>query len=275
MFVSPADTVTTRYLQKARRSAERKIKTVNKSESICDRQADPPQDLNATEEERPFRRRPCDTVGSLCDYALSKSWNMPQLRRIWSFGYNTESIANIICNLPTSVQSSVEQVSSSWEKLIQKTGSNTLILEFEGLKDQAELSRSENQSMLDMLHPLESNNRAQYALLTMNFDAATQMRIGFRSNQNMAEILGLHTEEFDARLASHDLALPSTDLDCIRIFLHLLLEDLPIPGSPCIRYLRLASGAGGHKHFMLVCWCSLALHDIHGNVVEVRHTAIG
>ena len=75
---------------------------------------------------------------------------------------------------------------------------------------------------------------------------------------------------FQNRLACHDLALPFCDLDCVSIFLHLLLNDLHVPGVPSIKYVRFWSGSGGSStSHMLVCWCTFCILDSQGRVIEV------
>jgi hypothetical protein len=75
-------------------------------------------------------------------------------------------------------------------------------------------------------------------------------------------------EELSARLAHHDLALPFSDMDCIRIFLHPLLHELAQPGMPHVEYVRLFSRGRGDPVYQLVCWCTLSLADGEGRVVE-------
>jgi hypothetical protein len=86
----------------------------------------------------------------------------------------------------------------------------------------------------------------------------------------MSRLLSMPIEELDARLSRHDLALPFSDMDGVRIFVHILLHELATPGVPHVKYVRLCSRAGGGSLPQLVCWCTLSLVDGDGRVVEVK-----
>ena len=90
----------------------------------------------------------------------------------------------------------------------------------------------------------------------------------------LPRMLDMHMEELVARLTHYHLALPFSDMDGIRIFLHLLLHELTTPGVPHVKYVRLCSRARGDSLFQLVCWCTLSIADEDGRVVEVMTRSI-
>jgi hypothetical protein len=115
---SPADAVTTRYLQTARRSAQRKAKPRQDklaSES-SGKKATTQKGMRKDLEIIPTNPRLCtpsfDTVRLLCRLASEMGWTLNELNRGWSFGYNTEHIANIIRNLPPDVLDCIKQASA-------------------------------------------------------------------------------------------------------------------------------------------------------------------
>jgi hypothetical protein len=267
MFRSPADTVTTRYLQRARRSAERKGKEVPKvKRSKID---DLPQDGG-----RPFNRRflgLSHPMSPLCEFAAKQGWTLPSLCRVWSFGFNPENIANLLSHLPPTILSSINQALSSLTKLSQTNGSKLLHDTQACSKNTLGSYDSGCKAALDALivDDVCLLQDSENAVLTMAFDVSTQIRQTFWFNQHLPILWGMNEREFQNRLVCYDLPLPFCDLDSLRIFLHHLLNDLHVPGVPRIKYVRFSSGSGASTCHMLVRWCTFSILDSQGRVTEV------
>jgi hypothetical protein len=280
---SPADAVTTRFLQNARRSAERKTKQRRKKSA-------PENTGNISIQQQFCQSTPHrgmftplqDRVHSLCRLASDNGWNLTELNRIWSFGYDPDHITSIIFNLPSCIHDCIQHASECWLR-IAKTKMNQPLDNMSIKANAGNLSWSASTCCAALREQVthqsgDIGSDHSTAVLSMTFDASTQMRTGFWLSPSMSRLLNMPMEELSARLAHHDLALPFSDMDCIRIFLHLLLHELAQPGVPHVKYVRLCSRSRGDPVYQLVCWCTLSLADGKGKVVEVKcikynHTA--
>jgi hypothetical protein len=270
MELSAADGITARVLQKARRSAERKGKP-RKIEKCSSRQIQ--QRIDGL-----FFHTNARTVGkfnvlSLCHFAHSQGWHLPQACRIWSSGFCPEIIVNILSQCPLSIKGGIGQATQMWAKpsrALSKSLADASNQDVGEIREQ--YANPHCVAALDILRMDCASLMLENVLLPMlvlRFDGSTQMRTGFWTNKSLAAMLGLDEIELHARLASHDLCLPFADIDTVIILLHLLLRDLTVPCVPRVKYVRLIPTSGAHFRSSLVCWCSFAVTNADGCVVEV------
>ena len=261
------ESITTRRLQMARRSAQKKPKSraksiETKSNSVqCGNYQTGKQLIHSVGTE-------FDVVQMSC-FSATLGWNLHPLRRIWSFGFKFEAIASILKQMPFSVQSCVQQSFRTWEKITQENGTHTLKHTFGSWFD-IERTADEflQQSVFLVNHP-EHSAESSYAFLKMTFDPETQLRTNFTSNRAAAVMFGMSESELQSRLASYDLELPFSALDTVCVFLHLLLRDLAVPSVVRVKYLRFDTGTVGSGRYRLICWSTLSITDDSGRVVEV------
>jgi hypothetical protein len=209
---------------------------------------------------------PFDTVHALCRLASDRGWTLTELNRVWSFGYDPEHIASIIVNLPPTIHDCVQQASAFYCLSAIQTRKNKSV-DDHTVAGTGRMSMSASACCAALTgsssgpHPSSpgSSGAVAPATLGMTFDARTQMRNGYWPSPSMSRLLNMPVEVLNARLARHELALPFSDMDGVRIFLHLLVHELTIPGAPHVKYVRLCSRGGGGSLFPLVCWCSLSL----------------
>ena len=278
--LSPADTVTTRFLQKARRSAERKCKprsekiqdsrfSVKRGSQIVNKDGTTTQALDSTS--APEQATQTETsrskflinsnrLRSVCEFASSQGWTLPSLHRIWSFGFDCDHVSTLLYSLPPSLLRCFSHVSNTWDSILKTHSPEALRQKFGCWLDK------------DNVVATELDQNPFLCKLTMTFDASTQMRTGFVANGPLASMLAMNHDALNHRLASYDLALPFCELDFVCIFLHQILRELTVPGVWRVKYLRLMSGNGLHQRCLLVRWCSFAQVDGDGRVVEVRYT---
>jgi hypothetical protein len=118
------------------------------------------------------------------------------------------------------------------------------------------------------------NSNASYGILSMSFDPETQDRKHVVINSCLSRMTGMHKEELLARLASHDLDLPLTQLDTLRVMLYMTLRCFAVPGLPRVKYLRFCVGQGVYRRCVLMCWCSFSVVGPDDKVTEVLIIAI-
>ena len=99
----------------------------------------------------------------------------------------------------------------------------------------------------------ELSTDADVGFLSIIFDPLSRRRQQLHANPRMADLFGMHHEEFLARTASGDLPLPFTDLDSVLIVIYMATFDLVCgAGKPREVFVRLRSGRGRSAHGRLV-----------------------
>ena len=208
----------------------------------------------------------------LLGLTLREQWTYPPIHRLVSYGYNAESIANIIAAVPRSITDAIGQALRSLHGIVKSTGIRALHNRLAGWHQVAFPSDPKAHEAISVLKP---GNETLWEFDTfrsihrMTVDSVTQCRKEIQINPCTEFALGMHTEEFLSRLAAHDFPLPLTELDFIRIFLDLILGGVAVPGMPRARYIRITVGPSGQKKYLLVLWCTLSILGPDERVVEV------
>ena len=208
----------------------------------------------------------------LLGLTLREQWTYPPVHRLVSYGYNAESIANIIGAVPRSITDAIGQALRSLYGIVKSTGISTLHDRLAGWHQVAFPSDPKAHEAISLLKPgLETlwESDTFRSIHRMVVDPVTQCRKEIQINPCTEFALGMHAEEFLSRLAAHDFPLPLTELDFIRIFLDLILGGVAVPGMPRARYIRITVGPSGQKKYLLVLWCTLSILGPDERVVEV------
>ena len=277
----PADTVTTRKLQLARRSAERKGKSrqASNNESRVSGQLSVKRSFSDKTDVCNHPRSPGTTqchltkiksspptaeqgIRLLQEFALSQGWTLPALCRIWSLGLSCEPLLSLFRQLPPSMLRCFGHINSAWENILKYHGSESLKQKF-GFWLNAD----------DALATGLDRNPA-LCKLTMTFDASTQMRTGFITNHSMAHLLDTNVDALNRSLASYALPLPFCEVDFVCVFLHQSLRELTIPGVWHVKHLRIIPLGATRERSQLVSWYTFSEVDSNGRVFEVRDRPI-
>ena len=274
---SPADTVTTRKLQLARRFAERKGKPrpASKKESRI-------SGLLSVNRSFSYKADACNHTRSrgnlqchskqikslppkaekgillLQEFALSQGWTLLALCRTWSFGLSCEQLLSLFRQLPASVLKCFGHINSTWDSILKYHSAKSLNRKFS--------------SWLNAGCALATGLDRNPALckLTMTFDASTQMRTAFIANHSMAYLLNMNLDRLNRNLASFELPLPLCEVDFVCVFLHQSLRELTIPGVWHVKHLRIIPLGAARERSQLVSWYTFSEVDTDGRVVEVR-----
>ena len=277
----PADTVTTRKLQLARRSAERKGKPRSASNNAskvfrpsshkrcC---SDKLQSCSDPQLQRTAQRHIMQIASSpskaeqgmllLHEFALSQGWMLPALCRTWSFGLNCEHLLVLLRQLPPSMLRCFGHINSAWENILKYHGS-------ESLKQKFGFSLNSDDAFASGL-----DRNSTLGKLTMTFDASSQMRTAFITNHSMSYLLNMNHDVLNCSLASYELPLPFCEVDFVCVFLHQSLRELTIPGVWHVKHLRLVPRGATREQSQLVSWYTFSAVDGDGRVVEVRDRPI-
>lgn len=263
-----AESITTRRLQIARRSAEKKQKTrttVKDHKTIMSFQKQEGVRLLL------FSGGSIDP-SPLTRFAAARGWNsLLPLNRIWSLGFKFEVIAGIILQLPPSLQSWIRQSLGTWDRIIQENETQSLKSSFGSWINIESIDDNFLQESISLLNNPQLPFESSQAVLRMKFDPVSQMRTDFWFNRAACAMFGMCEREFYCRLASYDLDLPFSELDTACVFLCLLLRDLAVPSVVRVKYLRFSTRSGLSR---LICWSTLSIADSSGRVVEVRLATI-
>ena len=188
----PADTVTTRKLQLARRSAERKGKprpasnkesrvtgqlsvtrSISDKADICNHSRSPGTAQCQLTQIKSSPPKAEQVFLLLQEFALSQGWTLPALCRTWSFGLSCEQLLSLFRQLPHSMLKCFGHINSTWDRILKCHSATSLKQKFG--------------SCLNADESLATDLDRNPALckLTMTFDASTQMRRGFITNHSM------------------------------------------------------------------------------------------
>ena len=93
--------------------------------------------------------------------------------------------------------------------------------------------------------------QAEVGLVRVDYDPATQRRLGVSANSAAAKLWGLHREELLARFAAHDVPAMFTDLDAM----HNFAADMSAPlESDRVLYVRMCFGGREAERGLLVAF---------------------
>ena len=116
-------------------------------------------------------------------------------------------------------------------------------------------------------------------LISINFDSVSGRRRQILANSCMAELLGMHNEEYLARTANRDLPFPYSALDCLCLFLYISVRDSFPSTSPRELYARMQSRVGSKRRGMLVVSRGLTVanqltqtSEVHSQNPETEYT---
>ena len=243
MFKSPAAAVTTRVLQKARRSAERKR---------------PPRSLSNTKVAAQHIGFDQESKSPTSDISIQPN----QIAPVQSYGakkhiccrlgYSSARIDEILRHLPLSVHDSVARISFDCSPLGHCVGSKQACPS-SGLRVKKANALLEN--------PLRPR-------LVVAFEISTMQKRGIKINGAMEHLLNM--DENDLRNTRYDLDFLFCDLDCVCLYLCELLQDFIAPFSPRIKYTRLTNESNYNGQRSLVRWCSHSILPSNSTILEVR-----
>lgn len=174
-------------------------------------------------------------------------WGLDQLGKISIMGYHTESVKKSLVALPSQNLSEIDAAIKAFEampKTPKIISSTTLASSPFGAS-----------WMAGSEHIWDMSTDVGFA--TVAFDPASLSRRRLIANPRIADILGMHHEEYLARTASRDLPLPCTEIDSLLLFLFMTVRDIFIKASPREVYLRAWTGAGAARRGLLVHICSI------------------
>ena len=248
----PAEMVTTKYLQKARRFAERK-------------KMPPPPPIATQIDVRHDAVCPTESVTESSNPAISlrhappyKPPGLPPLGRACCTGYCPVRIGDLLRMLPRYVFESAAHVNkNAFDKATWSSFS---------VKEQldARLGNPQTKECALRWPPQENPSTAH---LTITFEISTQIKKDIKANRTMENLLVKNADNF--RRLEYDLDFLFNDMDCLCLFLCDLLRDQTTPSAPRIHYTRLMPGGQEHGQCILVCWTAHVVLTGNGQVMEV------
>ena len=245
MTWSPADAVTTRVLQKARRAAERKrpprlsnMKTFLAAHhnAFYQESKSPKCDISKQPKHMP----------PIPSYSVKK-------QICCCLGYCHVHIGEVLGHLPLSAHELVARISS-------QSSPQSLCVTSQHTWFSSCLSEHSTRALLK--HP-------SLAQLTTAFEISTLDKKGIKVNAAMEQLL--NNDRHYWRNSRYDLDFLFCDLDCVCLYLCELLQDRIAPCSPRIKYTRLMPRGETKGRCLLVCWCSHSILQSNSTIVEVRH----
>ncbi len=197
----------------------------------------------------------------------STSWTASELNRVWSFGYSHNQISRNIHSLPCALKLSLDRAFISLRRVLEASLDSSKSETSGWCKDIEDYHECfPDFDVLMHCCTVGLDSYESKGLLIITFDTSTQTRNKIIANETMAKMHCMGLNEFLSKLSENQLTFPSPDLDAISVYLHAMLSDLPSPGSPRVRYMRLCNKTGS----MLLRWTMIFILNNQGMVVEVR-----
>jgi hypothetical protein len=192
---------------------------------------------------------------------LQLGWIQEHLLRIMRMGHHVDFLTKFLVCLPTQQRVDIGNVLD----MAQTMGMHCRLSALSVMQHRSEHSGPSFECpSLDGNEQLwELNTDVGFTL--MSFDPAPMQRNRIVVNSRVAGIFGMHREEYLARAAARDLAVPMTELDGLIVLLYISVRDSFGDGSPMEVYFRARAGHGP----TLLCIRTVAATDA-GRIREVR-----
>jgi hypothetical protein len=110
-----------------------------------------------------------------------------------------------------------------------------------------------------------------FALVGLDFDPNTQMRINVRANSRAALLWNMRKGELLLRFANYDLPLPYTEVDWLRV---LILDLQSYFKNVTSHYYRMMVGSGTDARAMMVCVTKIKTFNSLGRISQVSLCSI-
>ncbi|EKX31810.1 hypothetical protein GUITHDRAFT_149049 [Guillardia theta CCMP2712] len=179
--------------------------------------------------------------------AKSVGINPMILRRIWEVGLNPDNFMSIILNMPPVMKAAFnegcEVLSKRYILHLQKMRGQIAAPHPRSMQQQHLFSLVFDDAEAEIAHVSRMLGHERFLCFTFNPESGERIRCSLGADY--AEIFGLHTEEFMARLASNDLPIPSTEIDMFCIVVYYFCNGL---NETCDFYVRLDNYGSSKQH---------------------------
>ncbi len=109
--------------------------------------------------------------------------------------------------------------------------------------------------------------KTEVGLVLLDYDPATQRRLGVAANSAAAKLWGLHREELLARFAAHDVPTMFTDLDAV----HHFSAEMAMPlESERVVYVRMCFGGREARRGLLAAFGKDQQYNALGQLCQVH-----
>ena len=239
--------MTTRVLQKARRSAERKRppRLSNMKAQVAAHHVAFHQQSTLPKSDISMQLKAPKQMPPIPSYGVKK-------QICCCLGYCPVRLGDLLRQLPLAIHESVARISFQSSHLSHSVASQHAWFS-------SGLSEYSTRALLK--HP-------SIAQLIMAFEISTLDKKGIKLNAAMEQLLD--SDRQDWRNSRYDLDFLFHDLDCVCLYLCELLQDRIAPCSPRIKYTRLTPGGKTQGQCLLVRWCSHSILQSNSTIMEVR-----
>ena len=206
---------------------------------------------------------PRDNFVPLNKYVVGISWGLQQLMKFSARGHPIDNLAKFLMsqyftkNLVT-----ISEVIQSSKKLADAIHTNTELKAVDNNFTASNSHMDGSESMWDI--------NIDVGFVSISFDTVSGKRRRVLANPRMAQLLGMHNEEYLARTANRDLPFPYTALDSLLIFLYTSVRDSFPSSTPRELYARMHSGVGASRRGMLAVSRGLTVVNSSAQTSEVR-----
>jgi hypothetical protein len=206
----------------------------------------------------------------MCFLETNGRWAHTPLRQWWNFGFESESILRILQHLPQGLSSAMYRLLDTLHFLSESSAYRLQLISrlVDSISNTGELSAQDDKRKQFEDEEVEWEKEEVFALICLDFDPSTQMRISVRSNSRAALLWNLKKNELLLRFANYDLLLPFTDLDWLRV---LVLDLRSYFQNVTVHYYRMMVGSGMDARAMIVCVTKIKTFTSMGRISQVSH----
>jgi hypothetical protein len=196
--------------------------------------------------ERPLETPSSLSLGNIRQREIRKAWSFLPIFRYWTMGYNQTALSRCFDLIPADIGFLLQKI---LEKVEEDMTNRIMHLK--------EVTRMCKQSSTEM-NSDEVYHISEQSLwdgdetcphMTIRYDPVSQHRKNVQVNKKMANIVGVHIEEYLARYAAYDIGIPMPFED----FICIMMDDvLSIPVNKKEIYHRLIATSGCNQAALVV-----------------------
>ena len=184
-------------------------------------------------------------------------WGSDQLKRFSAMGHTTGYLTQFLLSRSDLLTPICETV----RKIADIFGASVFLANRTiGFSGPGPSTRYFDSCILDGSEPFWSVNTS-ISFLSITYDSESKRRRHLIASPGIASLVSMHHEEYLARVANNDLALPCTKLDSLLLFLFMTIRDTCTSCFIRETYIRMCSGSGLARRAYLVHHRSIILSN--------------
>ena len=187
-------------------------------------------------------------------------WHHIPAKQIWNFGYDFETISDIVNSIPKPLCFAWRMLLDSMHRICSASMANSMMIQswmYRGTSPD-----TANPTVVS--HDWEREDLC--GIIEVKLEPSTQELQSLQANSCAAAIWGMSKQDFLQRFSDCELPVPYTQLDALRAAAIDIQNHTEALTS---QHIRLTFGNCNEARAVLVCWTKLKTYDSHGRITAV------